>query len=101
MEITLCGKQNLYGETHNNSRITRVLPGYHFVNRKANQIGIEILSLNLYPANNTELRHLKQHRSVVYTLLQLVHENAILFFGFEIAFISISHDILPLGTSGG
>ena len=83
---------------HNNSRI-RVLPACDLVNRKANQIGIEILSLHLYLANNTELRHLKQHRSFVYTLLQLVHENAILFFAFEIAFISISRDILPLRTS--
>ena len=50
MEITLCGKQNLYGKTHNKSRI-RVLPACDLVNRKANQIGIEILSLNLYPSN--------------------------------------------------
>ena len=35
------------------------------------------------------------------TLLQPVYENAIVFFAFEIAFISISHDILPVRTSGG
>ena len=62
---------------------------------------IEILSLNLYSENNAELRHLKQHRSFVYTLLQPVHEDAIFFFAFEIDFISISHNILPMRTSSG
>ena len=71
-----------------------------FVNRKVNNWYRNSFTESLiYPANNTELRHLKQHRSFVYTLLQPVYdENAIFFFSFEIALISISHDILPLRT---
>ena len=96
-QITLCAEQNLYGNTHNNTRI-RVLPACDFVNRKVNNWYRNSFTES-FSCDNTELRHLKQHRSFVYTLLQPVYEDVIFFFAFEIDFNSISNDIFPLRTS--
>ena len=100
MQITLCGKQKLSRQRHNNLRI-RELPAYDFVER--NKIfATDILLLNLYPANNTELRYLKQHRSFVYNVknpfMKMQFSSSVLK---SLSFLFLTDDILSVRTSGG